>query len=149
MARPPMVTTIDLTGPFFTHDPAKTFRQNVRVMMAAIADEGERDVKAQMQAAGREGAAVRPYVRGRTSNLAGKRWAVSANVSVETSGLVKPAAVRIMAIAAGRHNARTKAGRYIGTTLGVEGKTHAFRKTKNRIGRSRKVNEAELLKGLQ
>jgi hypothetical protein len=143
-----MTTTIDLSGPFFRADPARTFRQNVRVMMRAVAAEGESDVKAQMQAAGREGAAVRPYVRGRTSNLAGKPWAVSANVSVETSGLVKPAAVRIMAIAAGRHNARTKAGRYIGTTLGVEGNTHAFRKTKNRIARSRKVNEAELLKGL-
>jgi hypothetical protein len=39
-----------MDGPFFRKDPALTFRQNVRVMMDAVAAEGEKDVRAQYQA---------------------------------------------------------------------------------------------------
>ena len=39
-----ITTTIDKSGPFFRQDPVKTFRQNVRVMMAAVVAEGEADV---------------------------------------------------------------------------------------------------------
>jgi len=140
MARPPMVTTIDLTGPFFTHDPAKTFRQNVRVLMRAVAAEGESDVKAQLKAG--EGSRrpishrvspsrVSGHVVGRVTSLTGKPWAVSAAVSVNNSGFTKAEGTALMAAASS-----------------LEGRVHAFRKTKNRVARSRKVNEAELLKGL-
>jgi len=146
--RSPVTTTIDLSGPFFKHDPAKTFRQNVRVMMDALAAEGEADVQEQMGQAGPEGAAVRPYVVGRTRSLGGKRWAVSATVSVQPANLSRAGALRIMAIAAGRHKATTSSGRNIGTTLGVEGKHHVFRRTTSRLRRARAINAAELLKGL-
>ena len=140
MARQPMTTTIDLSGPFFRADPSRTFRQNVRVMMRAVADEGESDVKAQLRAGegsrrpishGVSPSRVSGHVVGRVASLSGKPWAVSAAVSVNNSGFSKAQGTALMA-AASR----------------LEGTVHAFRKTKNRIGRSRKVNEAELLKGL-
>lgn len=139
MARSKPITTISFDGPFFRYDPVKTFRQNVREMMDAVAAEGEKDVVAQLRAGearrrpvtlnvGR----VADHVRGRTRNLAGKRWAVTAVVSVNNRGWTPAQGMALMA-AASR----------------VEGQTHAFRKTKNRIGRSRKTNMAELLKGIE
>jgi hypothetical protein len=93
MARTGITTTINNTGPFFTKDPAKTFRQNIRVMMAAIAAEGEADVKAQLAAgdAGRQpisllGDHVSGHVIGRTASLAGRNWQVTAVISVNNSG---------------------------------------------------------------
>lgn len=133
------VTTIDLSGPFFQKDPAKTFRQNVRVMMDAVAAEGEADVKAQLVVGNADrlpishiGDHVSEHVVGRTRSLRGKRWAVTAVVSVNNSGWTPRQGVALMA-AASR----------------VEGQVHAFRKTKNRIGRSRKTNMSELLKGIE
>jgi hypothetical protein len=133
-----MVTTIHLGGPFFRKDPTKTFRGNVRVMMAAVAAEGEADVKAQLAAGEggrlpirRLGNRVRHHVVGRTRSIAGKQWAVTAVVSVNNSRFTKAQGISLMAAAAS-----------------VESRVHAFRKTKNRIGRSRKTNMAELLKGL-
>lgn len=144
MPRPP---AIRFEGPFFKGDPARTFRQNVRLMMDRIAEEGESAVLDNM-GGGPEALAVRPYVRGRTSSLSGRRWAVSGTVSVETSGLAAKQAVRIMAIAAGRHKPVTSTGRHIGTTLGVEGRTRVFRRVSTAMRRSRKANMDELLRGL-
>lgn len=139
MPRPPMVTTISLKGPFFRADPAKSFRSNVRTMMAAVAAEGEADVKAQLRAGessryplGMGMGRVSRHVVGRTRSLTGKPWMVSAVVSVNNSGFSKAQGIKLMAAAS-----------YL------EGTVHAFRKTKSRVSRSRKVNEAELLKGLQ
>ena len=74
-----MVTTISLKGPFFQADPARTFRQNVRVMMRAVAAEGEADVKAQLRAGesqryplGMGMGRVSHHVVGRVASLTGK-----------------------------------------------------------------------------
>jgi hypothetical protein len=136
---PRSVTTI-LKGPFFEKDPGKTFRQNIRVMMDAVAAEGQADVRAQLQAGQGSrfplGGGLRPgrvsgHVIGRTVSLVGKRWAVSAKISVNNRGLSPKQGVKLMAAAS-----------YL------EGQTHAFRRTKGRIGRAKRVNAAELLKGL-
>lgn len=135
-----LATSIDLKGPFFQKDPRKTFRQNARVLMDALAREGQEDVRVQMRQgqAGRApiSADVRParvadHVVGRTTSLKGRRWALTAVVSVQNSGLSESKAIALMA-AASR----------------VEAKTHAFRRTTGRIKRSRKINTAELMKGL-
>jgi hypothetical protein len=133
------ITTITYDGPFFRNDPAKTFRQNIRGMMDAVAAEGERDVVAQLRAgeASRRPVSnnvgrVSEHVRGRTRSLAGKRWAVTAVVSVNNRGWSRAQGIALMAAAAG-----------------LERRVGAFRKTKNRIGRARKVNMAELLKGIE
>jgi hypothetical protein len=129
-----------MSGPFFRSDPAKTFRENVRVMMDAIAAEGEKDVQAQL-AAGEGGRApvslwgdtrTRAHVAGRTKSLAGKRWAVTAVVELRMPGKPpRPKAVSLRAAMAQ-----------------IEGTSHPFRKTKNRIGRTRKTNMSELLKDI-
>ena len=131
-----MTKGIEYRGPFFERDPRKTFERNVAEFMADVAREGERMVVEQTGMAGREGAAVRPYIRGRTRSLAGKPWKVTAVVSVTTGGLDKAGAIRIKAIGAGRKQSVTKAGRLIGTTRGFEGRTHAFRKVRNAIRRA-------------
>jgi hypothetical protein len=133
-------TTIDLSGPFFTKDPRKTFRPNARVMLKAIEEEGEADVRAQLRA-GESGRVpishgvtpnrVSAHVVGRVASLTGKPWQVTAVVSVNNSGFSRQEGIALMA-AASR----------------VERETHAFRKTTNRLRRSRKANAAELLKGL-
>ena len=135
-----ITTTIDKSGPFFAHDPAKTFRANIRTMMEAVAAEGEADVSAQMRATegGRRpiSSGVQPdrvgrNVVGRVTSLSGKKWAVTAVVSVNNSGFTPRQGIALMA-AASR----------------VEGQIHAFRKTTSRIKSTRRVNVDELLRGI-
>jgi hypothetical protein len=135
-----ITTTIDKTGPFFTHDPVKTFRSNIRTMMAAVAAEGEADVSAQMRATegGRQPISnnVQPNrvgrnVVGRVTSLRGKPWAVTAVVSVNNTGFSQAQGVALMAAAAR-----------------VEAVTGAFRKTTSRVKSTRRVNVDELLKGI-
>jgi hypothetical protein len=144
-ARP--VLGITLEGPFFERDPRKTFRQNVRRYMDRIAEVGEAEIK-RRETGNASAASTRDHVWGRTSSLAGKRWAVTARVSVSTQGLDKPQAVRRMAIAAGRHVAVTKAGRNIGTTKGAEGRNHAFRDGKKAILDAARANAHLLVEDL-
>lgn len=139
MARNKIATTIDMTGPFFTYDPAKTFRQNARVLMAELAEEGESDVKAQL----RQGQAVRKTLRyvdpdrvsdhvvGRVKSVRGKKWALNAVVSVNNIGLTPRGGRQLMAAASG-----------------LEARTGAFKRTTSRLRRAKKVNAAELLKNI-
>lgn len=145
--RPPRNRTqsmIDVSGPFFTRDPELTFRQNVRVLMAAIASEGAEDVRQQLRQ-GESGRAeisartafgsmgrVSHHIVGRVHNLRGRPWAVTAVVSVNNSRWTKQQGIALMAAASE-----------------LEGRLHAFRKTTNRLRRGRAVNRAELLKGLK
>jgi hypothetical protein len=138
--QPRVVTTIELSGPFFRRDPRKTFRQNVREMMAAVAVEAEQDVRAKMragEASRRPMRGIAPnrvsrWVVGRVRSRAGRKWEVTAVVSVNNSGLTKRQGITLMAAAAR-----------------VEMRTKAFRRMTARMRRARAINQAELLKGLQ
>lgn len=132
------VTTIDLSGPFFEADPSKTFRQNVRLMLDALAEEGERDVKAQLAQGeprryplGMGLGRVSRHAIGRTRALDNKQWAMTAVISVNNSGLTPVQGIKLMAAAS-----------YL------EGEVHAFRRTAGRLRRARAINTAELAKGL-
>ena len=114
--------------------------KNIKVLMDALSEEGEADVKVQLQAGEGNRAPiarrVQPervsgHVIGRTESLRGRNWEVTAVVSVQNQGFSKAQGTALMA-AASR----------------VEGQTHAFRKTTNRLRRARKINAAELLKGI-
>lgn len=126
---------VDMTGPFFKSDPAKTFRKNIRAFMDEVAELGEADVKAQMKVGEGARAPIRrlapahvsAYVVGRTSNLSGKRWAVTAVVSVNNSGFTKAQGISLMAAASE-----------------VERQTGAFARTTRRLRKAR----TNLLKGL-
>ena len=131
-------TSIDLSGPFFTGDPAKKFQQNVMDLMDVIAEQGEADVAGQMRASqagrkpmrGMNPPRVSGWVIGRTRALAGKRWRQTAVVSVNNRGLSREDGVRLMAAAAQ-----------------VERQTGAFRRTAARFRKVRK--HVDLLKGIR
>lgn len=138
MARTKIATTIDLSGPFFKSDPRRTFRQNIRVLMARLAEEGEADVKAQLRQG--EGARapifalgdrVSDHAIGRVTSLVGKRWAVSAVISVNNSGYSRKQGISLMAAASS-----------------VEARTRAFRRTTTRLRKARAINADELLRGI-
>jgi hypothetical protein len=67
------------SGPFFRRDPVKTFRQNLRTMMDELAQEAAATAQAAYPI-GPSGAGRRGIV-GRTKNLRGQRWAVTAVVT--------------------------------------------------------------------
>jgi len=131
-------TKIKQSGPFFDHDPAKTFAGNVHEMMLALAREGRADVVGQLE----QGQGGRPVVRLLKDRVAdhvvgelrrappGSRY--SAVIFIRNHGFTKAEAISLMA-AASR----------------LEGRIHAFRKTAGRIMRSRAANAAELTKGLE
>lgn len=116
-------------GPFFTRDPKKTFRQNIRDFDEALAREGEAAVRQEIAPRSKR---VAERVRGRTSSLGGKRWQVSSVVSVDTSGLPRKEAIAIMAIASR-----------------IEGEIHVFRRVTSALRRQRNRLSEELLKGLE
>jgi hypothetical protein len=140
---------ITLEGPFFQRPPGRTFRENIRTFMDRVAEVAQAEVQQRLGTGGREGASTRPHVVGRTRSLSGRRWACTARVSVSTRGLDRAAAIRRQAIAAGRHTAVTAGGRNIGTTLGAEGRTHAFRDSKTAVLRAARDNADLLLEGLR
>jgi len=120
-------TTIVLTGPFFKAQPSKTFRQNVRLMLEAMAKEGEEDVKVQypvLTGAGQAG------VVGRVRSLSGRPWALTMVISEQH---VYP----------WPHGGMKQ---YRGGK--TEAKRHMYRTTASRLRKSRAVNNAELAKGL-
>lgn len=72
-------THVELTGPFFEHQPGLTLRGNIRKMMAAVAQEGQRAVQS-LYPVGPTGAG-RAGVVGRVASLSGKPWMASAVIS--------------------------------------------------------------------
>lgn len=125
-------TTIDLTGPFFTKDVAKTLRQNADAMFAAVAAEGESDVKAQSVGFRHETGAFREGVRGRSARLDGAPFRSPGAVVSQTHVY---------------RWARGGVRQYRGGK--VEASRHMFRRTAGRLRRAKKLNVAELLRGLQ
>ena len=124
-------TTIDRTGPFFQHDPAKTFRENEDAMMAAVAEAGEREAKI-IASPFRVTGAFQEGIRGRDRRLTGAPFTRPTAVVSQTHIYPwKSAGVR----------------QYRGGKL--EASRHIFRLTSKRVGSVRALNQAELLKGLQ
>lgn len=134
-----LATAIDLSGPFFKADPERTWRGNVRKFMAEVAELGEADVKAQLRQGeprrrpmrGITPSRLSGHVVGRTRSLGGKPWNVTAVVSINNSGLTQKQGITLMA-----------AGSV------VEGRSKVFKRTTSRLRRARKLNGAELMKGL-
>lgn len=131
-----VATRFDFGGPFFTRDPKLTIRSNIRSMMDALAAEAEKDVQGQI--AGKAGSMphytgwTRNHVVGRTSSLGGKRWAVSAVVSANTSGMGARDAIRTLAAAAS-----------------IERRWRPFARTASAMRRSRAAINANLTRGIE
>lgn len=126
--------TISLEGPFFEGDPAKTLAENIRDFLAKTAEEGEHDVKTQIQSV----AGQMPHytgwttatVTGRVVSLKGKQWRKTAVVSTSTAGMSAKDAIR------------TKAA---GST--IERRWHVFRRSSTRLKKANR-NPSTLLKGI-
>ena len=125
----PRPTTIDLSGPFFDKDPARTLSENVQDMLEAFAQEGEGDVEAQATAHQRTGAFL-GGIEGRVRSVAGRHWLRTAVIS-ETHVYPWP----------GGGSKQYRGGK-------LEAKYHMFRTTTTRLRRSRAVNTAELTRGM-
>lgn len=133
-----IATTIDKTGPFFRSVPSKTFLANVRVMLEAVAEEGAKDAQAQLQTGQQSrdlitygGDRVSQHVVGRVTSIAGRRWGLSAVISVNNAKLNRVQGISLMAAASE-----------------IEGRLHVFRRTTSRLRSARAINIAELTKGL-
>ena len=131
-------TSLKKDGAFFDHDPAKTFRENAHELMTAVAREGAADVRGQLRVGNADRAPIRKLGDHVSDHVTGELRRspsgpmYSAVVFVENRGYDRQKAVSLMA-AASR----------------VEGRVHAFRKTKGRISRVRGVNMDALLKGIE
>jgi hypothetical protein len=125
---------VETSGPFFRVDPRKTFRQNARVMLEAIAEEGEKAVKARAPYytgdKGDPNAHIRDYIRGRVKSLRGKPWALTAVVSSLF------------------HMFNTYGGRHYGYGRKLERKQRFFRRGIATVRKQRREAE-NLLRGLQ
>ncbi len=121
-------TTIRFTGPFFTVDPAKTVRRNIRGMIAALVKEGEKDVEDHY-----------PTLTGR--GKAGIRGVVSRDID-GPRGLRGTIFQSHVYAWAGRSQGNYRGGK-------TEAKYHMFRRTASRIRGMRAVVGADLTKGLE
>lgn len=136
MARSLITSRIDLSGPFFSKDPAKTFTANVRELLQEVADAQAEDVRQQYEAG--EGARVEvralgpgrvsSRIRGRVESLSRKPWHFTAVVVPDRTGLNAKQAIALFAAAAK-----------------VEKRIHAFART----SRKSKTYRTDLAKGLE
>jgi hypothetical protein len=126
------------SGPFFRTNPRQTWRGNIRRLMERTADvmaqdvaEGFRQGAEGRAPVSRIGGRVADRVKGRTVSRVGKRWQVTAVVSVDTADLDRREAVAVMAAA----------------SL-LEGRQHPFRRSTGRLRRVKRMLQDELLDGL-
>ena len=153
MAGVSVTTKIELSGNFFTHNPGKTLYRNIGDMLEALAGEMEGIVRGEIashagEMPGYTGWSASHTIGYVTSPVTGKHWATWAAVGAVTAGMSKKDAIRTKAAAAGRHNPITKSGRNIGTTPGIEGRWHPYRRVKSAVYRARAVLSADLAKNL-
>ena len=132
-----VTSEVEVSGPFFTRDPRKTFYANLRDMLDKLAAEMETQVKAEIS--GHE--AAMPYWTGysrdhvvgyTTSKETGKRWSTWAAVGSVTAGMDKKEAIRTKASAAT-----------------IEARFHPYRNVKRNVYRMRALLTADLTKGLE
>lgn len=122
------IVHVELSGPFFQRDPGKTFSENVRRMMAGVAEEGEQAIKSNypvLTGFGRAG------VVGRVDSLSGKQWYATAVIS-QTRAYPWP----------GGGPKQYRGGK-------SEARHHMFRAAYHDLQHSRAVLQADLAAGLE
>lgn len=144
MARPArLYSSVDLTGPFFTKDPAKTFRANARSMMRGLALEGEADIRAQLYMGEAGRAVISNKVR-----PARVREHVTAGIPF-TPARAKTGAIRVHVYVPNFRFTPREGRALMAAYSRVERQTGAFARTTRRMRRAKAINVAELLKGLR
>lgn len=120
---------IDFSGPFFKHDPVRTWDANVEAMLSDMAQFGERDVKARIGNIGT--GRTKNLVHGRVESLGGRKWHRNVVVSPDTSGLTQKEAISVMAAASS-----------------IERRYHPFKRAASDMRKVKPSVVSELLKGL-
>lgn len=133
LARPQL--TVETVGPFFERDSRQTIRENIADALEQLAAEGEEQIRG---ASPHFTGAFRAGIKGRVTNLAGKRWKLTAVVS-QTH--VYPWGAR--GTRGGPSNAKAE---YRGGKL--ERRVHMFRDASRQLRGLRAVLGADLTKGL-
>jgi hypothetical protein len=134
VARLKLTGTIRYEGPFFTQDPGRTFAQNARAMMAAIAAEGEADVKARIASIpprGVDTGETRRKFVGRVASHSGRRWRATAVIGIPNVGMDADEAIHTYAAMAS-----------------IERRYGPVAATSRALRQARAINAAELLKGI-
>ena len=136
MTDPAVSVSVDLSGPFFTKDPGKTLRGNVRDLMDAMAEWMEGQVRDDISAHASDMPAYSgwswAHTVGRTHSLSGNRWGTWARVSANTGGMSAKDAIRTKAAAAT-----------------IERRWRPYRDAKSAVYRARPLITANLTKGLE
>lgn len=131
--------SIEYSGPFFEKDIRKTFRQNARDLVSAIAEDGEAMVKADLTPGhGRLTGDYAEAVQGRVKSLSGKKWALTAVVT-STRHLQMPG--------------YRGYGKFLETGIKGQRQTRfrgywVYRRVANALKRGSKAARADLTKGL-
>lgn len=123
----PLVTRVELSGPFFTRDPGKTLRGNVERLLDELAAQGEQAVR---ELAPVRTGAFRAGIRGRTVSLTGRKWSSHAVVSA-THVYPWP----------GGGGKQYRGGK-------IEARRHLFRRTTTALRASGKIARADLTEGM-
>ena len=144
-------TTIDFTGPFFEADPEKQFDENVDTMLAAMAKEGAEDVRAQVDSHRGDMPRWTGFSEYRVCERADFPWRKGGGYSIIwTSTHNLPGRPEAKSASGGLSEFRGNAAASVLAAMStIEGRWHPFRVTKNRLGKSRAVNMAELTKGME
>lgn len=126
----------DFSGPFFTKNPGKTVRANIRDLMDSLARESEDQLKEAI--GGLESSMKHPtgwtreHIVGRTSSLTGSRWGLHMVISANTNHMTRHDAIRTKAAAAG-----------------IERRWHPFRKLASALRSSARIGRFDITKGLE
>jgi hypothetical protein len=134
MAKRQAAIQVDLSGPFFTRDPGKTVKGNIRRMMIALGDEGDRAVSEAISGLTLPHSTgwTLDHVVGRAHANSGNPWWLTAVISANSSGMSAKDAIRTKAAAAS-----------------IERRFHPFRRVNSALRRSRAVLAANLTEGLK
>lgn len=136
------------SGPFFEHDPAKTFRENGRdYIIAVMTDAAD---TAENMAPRVSGDYARAIAKARAKSLTGRRWIATSvlttyglhhdwGVAFSRRGYAAAGRTRVYRPGTGKFN-------YAGK---VERRHHVFRRAKSTVYRARHVaKERQMLRGL-
>ncbi len=139
MARSKYGARVEYSGPIFTKDVRKTFRQNARVMLLQIAEDGADMVKQELSGhRGAEAPHIADHIEGRVKSLSGKPWQLTAAASSQLHMLLPGHKGYMTFLETGIKGGKATAFRGI----------YAFRRVGTAIKRTRRASQADLTKGL-
>lgn len=130
---------VTYSGPIFEKDVKKTFRQNARVMLLQVAEDGEQLVRSELSAhRGAEAPHISDHIEGRVKSLSGKPWQLTSVVTSQLHMTLPGHKGYMTFLETGMKGARQTTFRGL----------YVFRRVGSAIKRTRRAQQADLTKGL-